>query len=188
MTCLNACIAVSACLAISKVTENLMESWIFSSCEQETDVVNICSDKGRDQDKIGKESFREHSFKGFSFILYFFFEVLWALGKGLFKTTPQMLGGCIWQGWPSVKAGQPVPPVIRGEGTCRGWLVTPRQGRMPWPHLCDACLVLMICRRSWISAGCLALVLFNLFWVIISENLWRICEVSITMKKQKIQC
>lgn len=42
----------------------------LSSCEQKTDVVHICTDKGRYQDKTGEEPFREHSLQSFS--LHFF--------------------------------------------------------------------------------------------------------------------
>lgn len=34
----------------------------------------------------------------------------------------------MWQDWSSVKAGQPEPPVVRGEGTCRGMAGDPAAG------------------------------------------------------------
>lgn len=157
---------MSACPGISRVTENfivkgnLLE---FSSWEQKTGIIKTCSDVGCYQDKIRTQSFMGHTLKGFSVCLYFFFQALWALGKFVWNFSP---------GDGKVHVGRLVfstshPTIIthqgQGRGHLQGWLGTPCQGKIPWPHFCDTCFVLVICRRSWlfdffsISSWCLFL-------------------------------
>lgn len=74
MTCLNACIAARL-QHLWVPAEDLKSSKKFHGvldhpfCEQKTDVVNICTDKGRYKDKIRKEPLRGCSLKGFSLFL-----------------------------------------------------------------------------------------------------------------------
>lgn len=155
---------MSACPGISRVKENfivkgnLLE---FISWEQKTGIIKTCSDEGCYQDKIRTQSFRGHTLKGFS--VYFFFQALWALGKFVWNCS-QVMGRCMWEGLSSVQAIQPASLTSgQGRGHLQGWLVTPSQGRIPWPHFCDTCFVLVICRTSWlfdffsISSWCLFL-------------------------------
>lgn len=176
---------ISECLCGDLKREKFHGVLDLPSCEQKSGVVNICTDEGSCQDEIGKEPFREHSLLFFSplFFLFFSLQVLWALGKHLFKAILDAERMHV-TGLVLCESQSASTTSDQGRGHLQGVTADSMAGWDSLTSFCDTCLALMICRRSWISAGCLASVPFNFFCVIISENVWRICEFSTTMKNQ----
>lgn len=177
---MSVCPGMSRVIENSMVTENFLE---FTSWEQKTDVVKTCTDEGSYQDKIRTQSFRGHTLKGFS--LYFSFQALQALGKFVWNCFPDdgkmHVGRLVF----SKSHSTSITHQWSGERAPSGddWWPHVRAG---YPDLTSVTLVLFLWFVEGAAFQLAAWLIFNFFLVFTSENMWRTCEVTITIKKEKI--